>query len=340
MIDSNKSIKSVVVFGGAGYLGSVMSERLIQEGYRVTIYDELNFGREPISNLLDSEQCQLIVGDIRDSKSVGQAVKNHDAVILLAALVGDPACASDPDETISVNVLGSTNVLEACRQYGTQRFIFASTDSCYGTQTGIINELNPLIPVSLYGEAKMTMEDRIMTAWQEDRIKTSPQTGTLPGFAPVILRMATLYGLSPRMRFDLVLNLLTWRACNGQTIMIYGGEQWRPLVHVRDAAEAYLYALRAPAELVSGQIFNVGANDQNIQIKDLGQTVATVLPHADTEWVDQPPDLRDYHVDFSKVTRVLGWEAQRSMQDGIEEIRDAAANGKFDKNAMHLYRNA
>jgi len=334
------SIKSVVVFGGAGYLGSVLSERLSEAGYRVTIFDELNFGREPITDLVESEQCQLIVGDIRDAKSVGQAVKDHDAVILLAALVGDPACARDPNETVSINVLGSMNVLEACRYYGSQRFIFASTDSCYGTQIGVINELNPLLPVSLYGEAKMVMEERILTAWQEDRTKNSPRTGTLPGFAPVILRMATLYGLSRRMRFDLVLNLLTYRACTGQTIMIYGGEQWRPLVHVRDAAESYLAALEAPPELVSGQIFNVGSNDQNIQIKDLGQTVSAVLPEAETEWVEQSPDLRDYHVDFSKVTQVLGWEAKRSMKDGIEEIRDAVEKGRFDKDAMNLYNNA
>lgn len=336
----SETIKRIVVFGGAGYLGSILSERLAEEGYDVTIYDRLSYGREPIAALTGSGRCRLIQADIRDAKGVVQAVREHDGVILAAALVGEAACAREIEETISINVLGSLNVLEACRRYGTSRFIFASTDSCYGIQTGIITELNPLRPASLYAQTKQLVEERILTAWKEDRLTPSACTGEPPGFGPVILRMGTLYGLSHRMRFDLALNLLTWRACTGQTILIYGGEQWRPMVHVRDAAEAYLAVLQARPALVLGQVFNVGSNEQNIQLKDLGRVLAAEFPEVATERVAQPPDLRDYHVDCSKITQVLGWRAQRTLEDGIREIRDAIASGRFGQTLSPVHQNA
>jgi nucleoside-diphosphate-sugar epimerase len=333
-------LRKILVFGGAGYLGSVLSEALDTQGYEVTIYDQLRFGKEPIADLVDGERCRLIDGDIRDAGAVARAVKEHDAVILLAALVGEPACDKDPEETVSINVMGSLNVLEACRYYGTRRFIFASTDSCYGIQEGIINELNPMKPISLYGRAKVLMEDRIQTAWQEDRNKPSIINGQPPAFGPIILRMATLYGLSRRMRLDLVLNILSWRAATGQTISIYGGDQWRPLVHVKDAAQAYISALEAPPEMVLGQVFNVGSNDQNVQIKDVGHLVAREFPEVKMEHIEQLPDLRDYHVDFSKIERTLGWKAQRTIQQGVREIKEAVEAGKFGGEILPQHRNA
>ena len=127
-------IRKVLVLGGAGYLGSVLSECLCDRGYDVTIYDQLRYGKEPIADLVGGERCRLVEGDIRDAETLARQVKDHDAVILLAALVGEPACDRDPGETFSINFLGSINVLEACRYYGTRRFVFASTDSCYGIQ--------------------------------------------------------------------------------------------------------------------------------------------------------------------------------------------------------------
>lgn len=333
-------IRKVLVLGGAGYLGSVLSECLCDRGYDVTIYDQLRYGKEPVSDLVDGQRCRLVEGDIRDAETLARQVKDHDAVILLAALVGEPACDRDPDETFSINVLGSINVLEACRYHGTRRFIFASTDSCYGIQDGIITELNPLSPISLYGKTKVLVEDRILAAWHEDRNKPSPIDDVPPAFGPTILRMATLYGLSRRMRFDLVMNLLSWRAATGQSITIYGGDQWRPLVHVRDAAQAYISVLEAPPEVVLGEVFNVGSNDQNVQIKDVGHLVAREFPNVKTEHVEQSPDLRDYHVDFSKIERTLGWEARLTIQDGIREIRESIEVGRFGAEVLPEHRNA
>lgn len=328
------SQRRVLVVGGAGYLGSVLTDRLLAAGHQVTIYDCLAFGREPIAPLL-ARGARLIHADIQDAELVSRAVSEHDAVILLAGLVGEKACAQDPHRTVAINVLGCIGVMEACRYHGTTRFIFASTDSCYGVQTGIITEHNPLAPISLYAETKKLLEERILTAWRE-----TTASGVADGFRPIILRMGTLYGLSPRMRFDLVVNILTWKACAENTISIYGGEQWRPFVHVADAAEAYVRALDAPADVVAGEIFNVGSNDQNIQIRDLGRLVAAEFPGVETRHVDQPPDLRDYYVDCSKIERVLGWRAQRSLNDGVREIRYAVESGRFGNTLAPVYQNA
>lgn len=328
--------KRVLVVGGAGYLGSVLSARLFEAGYELTIYDSLTFGKEPVADLI-ARGCRLIHADIQDAELIARAVKEHDAVILLAGLVGEKACDQDPERTVAVNLLGCNGVLEACRYYRTPRFIFASTDSCYGIQTGVITEQNPLAPISLYAETKKVMERRILTAWNEDRSerKDDPQ-----GFGPVLLRMGTLYGLSPRMRFDLVVNLLTWKASVENVISIYGGEQWRPFVHVADAAEAYLLALEAPADAVVGEVFNVGSSDQNIQIRDLGRLVADEFPGVETRRVEQPPDLRDYYVDCSKIDRVLGWQARRTLRDGVREIRDSIIERRFGTTLDPIYQNA
>lgn len=321
--------QSVLVVGGAGYLGSTLGDRLLQAGHHVTIYDSLLFGREPIERLL-ARGCRLIHADVQDAERVARAVSEHDAVILLAGLVGEKACAQDPHRTVAINVLGCVGVLEACRYYNIRRFIFASTDSCYGIQTGIINERNPLAPISLYAETKKLMEERILAAWRDSG----------DGFVPVIFRMGTLYGLSPRMRFDLVVNILTWKACAENVISIYGGEQWRPLVHVADAADAYVAALDAPEETVRGEVFNVGSNDQNIQIRDLGRLVAAEFPSAETRYVEQPPDLRDYYVDCSKIERALGWRARRTLRDGVREIRQAIESGRYGTMLARIHQNA
>ncbi len=160
------------------------------------------------------------------------------------------------------------------------------------------------------------------------------------GFHPVVLRLATLYGLSPRMRFDLVINILAREATVGAGARIFSGEQWRPLVHVRDAAEAFALALAAPADLVSGQIFNVGSNSQNVQFKDLADILLKVIPEAKVQTVPEPPDLRDYHVCFDKISRVLNFSPNLEPSDGIREIKDALLSGYFGDPYDPKYRNA
>ncbi len=319
----------VIVFGGAGYLGGALAPRLLAEGHEVTVFDNLSFGREAVDPLMKEDRYRLVAGDMRDIGAVAEAVQGQDAVILLASLVGEPACNRDPAETVAINYLASLNLMKAAAYYGVKRFIFTSTDSCYGAQENVfLTEESPMIPISLYAELKVRVEREFLGLPRPE------------GFHPTILRLATLYGLAPRMRFDLIINLLTRESVVGAGAKIFSGEQWRPLVHVRDAARAFALALAAPAAEVSGQVFNVGSNGQNVQFKDLRRIILDVLPEAKIETVPQPPDLRDYHVCFDKISTVLGFTPEWDPADGIREIKEALLDGHLGDPYDSKYRNA
>lgn len=310
----NRSSQRVVVFGGAGYLGSVLTGQLLECGYKVEVFDSLLFGRDPLSAYKKNPLFHLTVGDIRNISLVTERIRGADVIILLAALVGEPACDHNPKEAVDINLVAAKAVIEACRYYRVPRFIFASTDSTYGIQEGIIYEESPLNPISLYAKLRVQAEAELLSLQNDN-------------FKPIILRMATIYGLSPRMRFDLIVNTLTLHAFSRGKITIFGGKQWRPLIHVADAARAYVIALEAPIEDVGGQIFNVGSNEQNYQIGELGKLVRQVLPDVQIETVPQKPDLRDYHVNFDKITHVLGYQVRYSVADGMQEIFQVLADG-------------
>jgi len=319
----------VIIFGGAGYLGGVLSSRLLDEGHQVTVFDNLRFGRTAVDPLEKNPAYKLIVGDIRDISAVSSAIKGQEAVLLLAALVGEAACDKDPDETVAINYLATMNVAKCAAYYGIRRFIFTSTDSCYGAQENVfLTEDSPLAPISLYAELKAKVEEELFS-------QNFPTD-----FKPTILRLATLYGLAPRMRFDLVINLLTREALVGSGAKIFSGEQWRPLVHVRDAAKAFALALTAAEENVAGRVFNVGSNGQNIQFKDLAGLIFGILPEARIETIPQPPDLRDYHVCFDRISHDLGFNPDYTVAQGIVEIKEALLDGSLGDPYSQLYRNS
>ena len=321
-------VKHVVVAGGAGYIGSVLSRQLLEAGYRVTVFDSLLFGEESVQELKASSDFTLVQGDLRHLEEVSAVLQDQvDAVVLLGALVGENACDRDPRETVDTNLLGAKTLAEACRYYNIPRFIFASTDSAYGIQEGIMYEDSPLRPISLYARLKMAVEQEIL-ALKNDT------------FHPTVLRMATIYGFSPRMRFDLVINVLTLRAWTDNRITVYGGEQWRPLVHVEDAARAYLLCLQADLEKVDGQVFNVGSNQQNYQVGKLGEMVGEVFEGVEIETIPQTPDLRDYHVNFDKIGQVMGYQVGYSVKDGIEGIRQGLEEGLIGDYNDRRYYNA
>jgi nucleoside-diphosphate-sugar epimerase len=299
----------ILVLGGAGYLGGWLTPLLLDEGHEVTVFDRLLYGSAAVAPLAGRPGFKLVEADIRDLGAVAAALPGHQAVILLAALVGEPACARDPAATVAVNYLAPLAVWQAAVYHGVERFIFTSTDSCYGAQENILlTEDSPLKPLGLYAELKARVEKEILEA------------SSFTGCRPTILRLATLYGPAPRMRFDLILNLLAREAALGRGAKIFSGEQWRPFVHVRDAARAFALALAVDPKTVSGQVFNVGSKHQNIQFKDLGELLCRVLPGARVETVPQPPDLRDYHVAFDKISRILGFKPQFEPEDGLREI--------------------
>jgi nucleoside-diphosphate-sugar epimerase len=239
-----------------------------------------------------------------------------DAVVHLGALVGDPVCALDEKLTLEINLAATRMIAEAARGFGVQRFIFASTCSVYGASEQLLDERSALNPVSLYARTKIGSE-RVLLGMNDGR------------FAPVILRFATVYGLSHRPRFDLVINLLAAKATGEKSITIFGGDQWRPFVHVDDAAGAILKCLEAPLQAVQGQIFNVGAEDQNYQITQLGDLVKELIPDVQVVHKGEDADRRNYRVSFGKMQQHLGFTPRRTVAEGILEIKAAIESGRI-----------
>jgi nucleoside-diphosphate-sugar epimerase/predicted transcriptional regulator len=330
--ETNHRVKKVLIVGGAGYLGSVLSRLLLSEGYSVKVLDLLMFGSESLDEIKDHPQFELIVGDIRNINLVCKAVKDVDAVIHLAAIVGDPASSKNPEDTIATNYLATMTLAQACKYYQVNRFIFASTCSVYGVGDNELDENSPLQPVSLYARSKIKSEQGILSLADEN-------------FSPIILRMGTLYGLSPRMRFDLVVNTFAKMATTENKITIFGGHQWRPLLHVRDAAQAYMTCLQASLGSIKTRVFNVGSNKQNYQISELGKFVKKVLPRTevsilDAETIAGTTDKRDYRVSFSKIESELGFKAKVQVVHAIEEINQAILNQTISDVSDKRYYNS
>jgi len=249
-------------------------------------------------------------GDICSSRDLGQAVRGVEAVAALAAIVGDPACNLDPEETINLNYTATKMLIDACNFHGVRRLVFASSCSVYGANgNALLTERSRLNPVSLYARTRVLSENIILDRRGE--------------VEPVALRLATVFGLSPRMRFDLVVNTLTAQAVIDKRISIFGGNQWRPNVHCRDAARAFAMALQAPAAAVAGEIFNVGGDRLNHRIHDIGTMVAEVVGDVEVRSTADAADPRDYRVSFEKIRRSLGFEPEFSVAAGIREVAEA-----------------
>lgn len=302
---------SVLVIGGAGYIGSALVERLLELNYKVGVLDLLVYGASPLARWERHPNFELIRGDFRRIDSVVKATRGRDAIVHLGAIVGDSACSLCEDLTLEINLRATRTIAEIGKGFGVQRLIFASTCSVYGASDEILDERSCLSPISLYARTKMESE-KVLLALADDT------------FAPTILRFGTIYGLSARPRFDLVLNLLTAKAVQEGEATIYGGAQWRPLVHVKDVAEAIVLALQAPLSSVSGEIFNVGCNEQNYQIAGLGPILQELVPGARIVY-EATEDRRNYRVRFDKIRNVLGFKPRYTVRDGIAEIIDAFA---------------
>ncbi len=303
--------QTILVTGGAGYIGSVLIPKLLQLGYNVRVIDLLLYGKP--YNWPESK-IEFIYGDFREVDRVIEAVNGVTAVIHLGAIVGDPACQLNPTITIETNLIATRQIAQVAKTLGVKRFIFASTCSVYGYSQQQLTEQSPLNPVSLYARTKIAAEKVLLT--MEDEF-----------FTPVILRFATIYGNSFRPRFDLVVNLLAAMAEVEGKITIHGGNQWRPFVHVSDVCNAIIKVLQAPKEVVSGEIFNVGATTENYQISNIGQTIKQVLPNTKIIQSSNITDQRNYLVRFDKIEKSLGFQNTKTVRDGIEEITQAIRLG-------------
>jgi nucleoside-diphosphate-sugar epimerase len=306
-------IKRALVIGGAGYIGSALLPRLLEQGYSVRILDLLIYGEEPIRAWLDDPRLEVVQADFRQIDQVVSAMQDVDAVIHLGAIVGDPACALDEKLTTEINLMATRMIAEVAKGYGVRYFIFASTCSVYGASEQALDENSALKPVSIYARSKAASEKVLLKMTNET-------------FAPVILRFSTVYGLSGRYRFDLVVNLLTAKALIDGEITIFGGNQWRSFVHVDDAARSIMHVLSAPLDAVRGQIFNVGSDEQNYTISQIGAMIHSYVPEARIINKGDEVDLCNYRVAFSRIRKTLGFHAQWTVEQGIEQVINAISS--------------
>lgn len=308
--------KLILVAGGAGYVGSTLVTNLLERGYKVKVLDLLMFGGESLLGVCGHENFELIKGDLRNRELVNQALSGVDAVIDLAALVGAEACDYKPEVTQEINFEVTKILVSACKKQHIERFIFASTCSNYGLvgDNKIVGEDYPLDSTTHYTNTKIASEKLLLTERNQN-------------FHPCILRFAMMFGLSPKMRFNLIVNEFARDAVLREKVTIYAPEAWRAFTHVRDAAQAYLVCLEAPLKLISGEVFNVST--ENSQKIELARLVQKYLPRTKVEIIEGKTDPRSYRIDATKIEKVLGIRPIRSVEGGFLEIKDALEKGVF-----------
>ena len=310
-------MEKILITGGAGYIGSILTPILLERGYQITVFDNFMFGAQPLFGFSTNPKLKIIEGDVREKKTLALEVKKHDWIFHLAAIVGYPACAADPTRALSTNVEGTRNLVSALEKG--QRLIFASTGSTYGKVEGIATEETPINPLTLYGKTKRECEDMVIQSSIES----------------VILRFATVFGTSPRMRLDLLVNDFVYQAIHNRQIVLFEGHFKRTFLHSTDAAAIYPFTIDN-FEKMSGGIFNVGDESMNYTKKQvalkIAQYVDYYLHEAD---VGTDPDQRDYEVDYNKV-RQLGFKAEIDLEQGIQELIKILSVVKI----AHPFRNA
>ena len=301
----------VLVTGVAGYIGSVLTHKLLNKGFEVIGIDNLLYGGESLLSIYNHPNFKFYKKDIRNIETIVSLVNEVDAVIHLAAIVGDPACAKQPQLAISTNLDGSINLLKAANNsYSVKNFIFASTCSNYGKMEGnsYVTEESPLKPVSLYAELKVKFEEIMLDGEYHKN------------FCPTALRFATAYGISPRMRFDLTVNEFTKDAALGRELTIFGEQFWRPYCNVEDIANACILVLESEPDKVYKNVFNVGDTRENYQKKMLAEELKKLIPDLKIKYVKKDEDPRDYKVSFEKIKNVLGFQITKTVPQGMEEI--------------------
>ncbi len=305
---------NVLVTGGAGYIGSVLSRVLLENGYEVTCLDRLFFGTDSTKDI--AERITIVKDDIRFFNP--EILKGVDAVFDLAALSNDPSGELEPQKTLDINYKGRVRVANLAKKHGVKKYVLASTCSVYGFQEGNITEESSLNPLTTYAKANMMAEKEILPLGDKK-------------FSATVLRQATVYGFSYRMRFDLAINgMVLGYYRNGKIPIMRDGKQWRPFVNIKDTSKVFVKILETEQEVVNGQVFNVGSDEQNVQIFDLAKLVAEAcnLPFI-YEWYGDP-DTRSYRVSFSKIRETLNFKPQCTIKKGAKNVFNALKEGKLD----------
>jgi nucleoside-diphosphate-sugar epimerase/CBS domain-containing protein len=320
------SAKTILVVGGAGYLGGILTRKLLAKGYRVRVLDSFIYGGRAMEEIAPHDRLEVVEGDMRNIHTCVAALEGVHGVVLLAAIVGDPSTAVRPAETIETNVLATQALASACKLQNIARFLYASTCSVYGVGADVLDEESPVNPVSLYARTKIASEKIVLELGDDF-------------FCPTVLRMGTLYGYSPRMRFDLVVNTMTMKSFTDNRIQVFGGRQWRPLLNVEDAADVYVACLEADLKDVGNQVFNVGSDAQNYQIDEIAGIVSGCLGEVRIERDESSLDARDYRVSFAKLEAAVGFAPRHSVAGSAREIYEKLASGIIRDPAQKIYYN-
>ncbi len=304
-----------MVTGGAGYIGSRLVRHLLNAGSRVICLDCLRFGAFSLLDIWDHPRFDFRQVDITDFGAVDRVIDDCPechAVVHLAAIVGDPACKLHPEAARKINLDASIHLAKKARDAGIPRFVFASTCSNYGKMAdpgGYVDESSPLSPVSLYAELKVAVEDFLL-----NKLPKSVK------FSPTCLRFATVYGLSPRMRFDLTVNEFTKELALGRELVIFGEQFWRPYCYVGDFARAISAVLAQPAAKVAYNVFNVGDTSENYTKKMIADELLKLIPEGRVRYVKKDEDPRDYRVKFDKINNELKFKISKTVPEGIHDI--------------------
>ncbi|MFN0083181.1 MAG: NAD-dependent epimerase/dehydratase family protein [Ferruginibacter sp.] len=320
----------VLVTGGAGYIGSVLVRQLLDKGYSVRALDNLNFGGDALIDVMLNPNFEFMKGDVRNADDVKIALEGVDAVAHLAAIVGDPACKKYSDDANSTNWDGSVALFDAAEAAGVKRFVFASTCSNYGKMAdpdSFVTETSELNPVSLYAELKVKFEKYLL-----EEKKDSNMCSTA-------LRFSTVYGFSPRIRFDLTVNEFTRNATVNGEQPIWGAQFWRPYCHVDDLARAVVLVIESPEEKVRANVFNVGSTEENYNKGMIIEEVCKVVPNVKVDYVEMSEDPRDYRVNFDKIKNELGYTITKTVPDGVKEIYTLLKTGIVTDSFSQKFRN-
>lgn len=313
--------KNILLIGGEGYIGNVVSKNFLSAGYNVTSYDNLLYkNNQCVLNKIHDPNYKFIFGDMLDSSILKPLIKNADAVVLLAGLVGDPITKKYPGESAKINDRGVKNVIDHCNKYNTENFIFISTCSNYGLidNDQLADENYDLSPLSLYAKSKVNAEKYILSL----KGKTDMN--------PTILRFATAFGISPRMRFDLTLSEFTLALALGNELIVYDADTWRPYCHVQDFSRLIQTVIETNVERVSFEVFNAGGNINNATKQMIVDNILERIPDGKVRYQKHGSDPRNYRVSFEKVKSVLGFEPKYTIGYGVEELVNAIQSNIFE----------